>query len=162
MLSGWLVACLCVSPFVIGCGAYYKVRDPASGKVYFTEEIDGAKGGSAKVKDCRTGDPVTILNSEVKEISKEEYRAGVLAMAAPTGKQAPEEAKGAPDGPAIFASQCAGCHGDDAKGGSARGIAGKPAFAVSIVVKAQVGPMSDVKLSPEEVKAVSAYVGCLE
>ena len=37
-------------------------------------------------------------------------------MTAYAGKQTPEEAKVTPDGPALFASQCAACHGDEGKG----------------------------------------------
>lgn len=57
-----------------GCGSYYKISDPGSGKTYYTDEIK-RKGASVQFKDANTGGDVTLQNSEVIEISKEEFRA---------------------------------------------------------------------------------------
>jgi hypothetical protein len=62
-----------------GCTNYYMVTDPHSGNVYYTTEIEEPKGGggAVKLRDERTGNTVTIQNSEVKEISKDEFNVGV-------------------------------------------------------------------------------------
>jgi uncharacterized protein YceK len=86
---GWLIVSLCVGLLVVGCASYYKVTDPQTGKEYYTQEIDNVKGGAVKLMDDRSGSTVTIQNSEVKEISKDEYKAG---LAAPVRKPAPAEA----------------------------------------------------------------------
>jgi hypothetical protein len=86
---GWLVIVLCVGIVVVGCASYYKVTDPQSGKEFYTQEIDNIKGGAVKMKDARTGSIVTLQNSEVKEISKDEYTAGI---AAPVSKPTPASA----------------------------------------------------------------------
>ena|SRR5689334_11605334 len=69
MVSGLIMA-------LLGCSHYYRVTDPASGKTYYTQKIE-EKGGSVKIKDARTMSTVTLHSSEVKEISEEEYEAGV-------------------------------------------------------------------------------------
>ena len=86
---GWLLVSLCVGLLVVGCASYYKVTDPQTGKEYYTQEIDNVKGGAVKLKDARSGSSVTIQNSEVKEISKDAYKAG---LAAPVSKPASAEA----------------------------------------------------------------------
>lgn len=86
---GWLIVSFCIGLFVVGCASYYKVTDPQTGKEYYTQEIDNVRGGAVKLKDARSGSTVTIQNSEVKEISKDEYTAG---LAAPVSKPAPAEA----------------------------------------------------------------------
>jgi hypothetical protein len=60
---------------VLGCGSYYKVVDPATDKTYYTEKIKKINGGAIKLKDANSGAEVTIQNSEVTEINKEEFRA---------------------------------------------------------------------------------------
>jgi uncharacterized protein YceK len=95
--NGWLVVILCVCFVVVGCASYYKVTDPTSGRVYYTKDIDHVKSGAVKLKDARTGSLVTIQNSEVKEISKEEYKAG---LDAPTSKPAPAVAPAPAPSPA--------------------------------------------------------------
>lgn len=77
----WLVLGLCASVLVVGCSSsYYKVTEPQSGKAYYTEKVDNVMGtGAVKVKDARTGSLVTLQNSEVKEISEKEYKAGIAA-----------------------------------------------------------------------------------
>ena len=83
---GWLVVGLCVGLVVVGCASYYKVTDPESGKEYYTQKIDNLRGGAVKVMDARTGSIVTLQNSQVKEISSDEYKAG---LAAPVSQPTP-------------------------------------------------------------------------
>jgi hypothetical protein len=65
-----------------GCGSdYYRVNHPTTDKVYYTKEIDRAKAGAVTFKDERSGNTVSLQSSEVKQISKEEFQAGVSAPA---------------------------------------------------------------------------------
>jgi expansin (peptidoglycan-binding protein) len=66
--------------FLSGClfGSYYEVRDPSSSTTYYTTDIDRAgTSGAVKFKDAKTGTAVTLQNSEVKEISKDEFKKAV-------------------------------------------------------------------------------------
>jgi hypothetical protein len=58
---------------ISACGSYYMVKDPSTGNTYYTEKVNKEKGGAVKFKDANTGGDVTIQNSEVTEIPKEEY-----------------------------------------------------------------------------------------
>jgi len=81
---GWLVVTLSAGLLVTSCSTtYYKVRDPGTGTVYYTEEVERA-GSVAMFKDTRSGAQVTIQNSEIMEISEKDYQAGVSAPAATT------------------------------------------------------------------------------
>lgn len=60
-----------------GCGGYWQVIDPASKNIYYTEEVDQMKGGAVKFIDAKTGSQVTLQNSEVKEVSKDEFKAAL-------------------------------------------------------------------------------------
>jgi len=63
---------------VSGCTTYYMVRDPSSGRTYYTTEIKSVgQGGAVKFKDDKTGAAVTIQSSEVNEIDSDAYRAGL-------------------------------------------------------------------------------------
>jgi len=67
-----------------GCGSsgYYMVRDPGSAAPpYYTSNI-GTSGSAVQFKDARTGNAVTLQNSEVRKISKEEFTQGMTAPAA--------------------------------------------------------------------------------
>ncbi|MEN8211202.1 MAG: YgdI/YgdR family lipoprotein [Thermodesulfobacteriota bacterium] len=55
------------------CGSYYMVKDPSSGKTYYTQDIKDKKEGAVQFKDAATGSEVTIQNSEVTEIEKEVF-----------------------------------------------------------------------------------------
>ena len=59
---------------VAGCSSYYKITDPGSGKIYYSNEIE-KEDGAIEFKDANSESTVTIQNSEVTEISKEEYKA---------------------------------------------------------------------------------------
>ena len=73
---------------ILGCGGYYMVKDPNSGNIYYTDSIDKEKGGAIKFKDAKTDTSVTIQNSEVKKISKKEYKSALEAKEAPETKEA--------------------------------------------------------------------------
>ena len=79
LLTG-LVSCGLIL-VVAGCSSHYRVTDPSSGKTYYTTKIDNAgRAGAVKIKDEKTGSTVTLQSSEVKEISAEEYEAGLKAQ----------------------------------------------------------------------------------
>jgi len=69
LLSAGLLVAACAS-------SYFKVTDPASKNVYYTEKVERAGGGAASFTDARSGAMVTLQNSEVKEINKDEYEKG--------------------------------------------------------------------------------------
>ena len=48
-----------------GCTSYYKVTDPHTGRVYYTEKLKEEQGGAVELKDAHTGVAVTIQNSSV-------------------------------------------------------------------------------------------------
>jgi len=62
---------------VSGCASYYKITDPASGKVYYTEDIDKTGSGTILFKDEVTKSQVTLPTSEVLEITEEQYKANI-------------------------------------------------------------------------------------
>ena len=84
LIRGLMIFALIIA--VAGCSSYYRVTDPASGKTYYTKKVNEAgKAGAVKIKDEKTGSTVTLQSSEVKEISEDEYEAGLKAAApAPT------------------------------------------------------------------------------
>ena len=59
-----------------GCTSYYKVIDPSTNKTYYTTELRRKDNGATTLKDARTGNMVTIQNSEVEPINKEEFESG--------------------------------------------------------------------------------------
>ena len=67
-----LLIFLCLG--ITACGNYYMVKDPSNGNTYYTEKVSKESGGAVKFKDANTGSDVTIQNSEVTEIPKEEYK----------------------------------------------------------------------------------------
>jgi hypothetical protein len=56
-----------------GCTTYYQIRDPESGLVYYADDLDTLKGGAVKFRDARTGNEVTVQDSDIKEIPEEEF-----------------------------------------------------------------------------------------
>ena len=89
MRYGWIVVGLCAGLLVIGCASYYRVTDAQTGKEFYTQKIDTLAGGAVKVMDARTGSIVTLQNSQVKENSEKDYKAG---LAAPVSKPTPTPA----------------------------------------------------------------------
>ena len=58
------------------CGSYYKIADPVTGNIYYSEKVE-REGSAVMFKDVRSGAQVTIQNSEISEISKKDYEAGL-------------------------------------------------------------------------------------
>jgi hypothetical protein len=56
-----------------GCTSYYRVTDPSTGKIYYTTEVRNERGGAVSLKDAGTGDKVTLQNSQVTKVNKEEF-----------------------------------------------------------------------------------------
>jgi hypothetical protein len=91
-LAMWMVLGLVTG--LAGCTTYYKVSDPASGHTYYTTKVKERVGGAIKFEDEKTKNTVTLQSSEVKEISEEEFEAGLIAQLYPQS-QAPAQ-QGAP------------------------------------------------------------------
>jgi hypothetical protein len=64
----------------LGCTTYYKIHDPNTGSTYYSTEIDTEKGGAVTLKDGRTNAQVTIQNSEVMEITVDQYDAAIRTI----------------------------------------------------------------------------------
>lgn len=70
-----IVACSLLV-WAAGCENYYKVTDPTTGKTYYTKNLDQQRSGSASLTDARTGNRVSIQNSEVAKVTKQEFDVG--------------------------------------------------------------------------------------
>jgi hypothetical protein len=63
------------------CTDYYMVKDPTSGKAFYTTSISQKKGQAVVFKDTASGAQVTLQNSQVTEISKDQYKAAIAPPA---------------------------------------------------------------------------------
>ena len=68
------------------------VKDPASGNVYYTTKIKEERGGAIKFEDKKTETSVTLQNSEVKKMSKKEFKSALEAKE-PTAMEGASETK---------------------------------------------------------------------
>lgn len=58
-----------------GCASYYRVTDPNSGRVYYTDDVKrNLQGGAVQFKDAKSGADVTLQASEVLEISSDDFK----------------------------------------------------------------------------------------
>ena len=69
-----------------GCTSYYRVTDPSTDKVYYTTELKKRGSGTVTLRDGRTGSDVTLQNSQVEKISKEQFDSGRFSAPAPAKK----------------------------------------------------------------------------
>jgi hypothetical protein len=67
----------CSVPHVMGMGSYYQVTDLASGKIYFTQQIEHEGRGVIEFMDDTSDAWVSLPASEVKTITEAEYQAGL-------------------------------------------------------------------------------------
>jgi hypothetical protein len=79
MKTKFVRCCLtCAVAFALcGCASYYKVTDPGSGRAYYTDSIDHKGSGTIQFKDENTKQKVTLSNSEVIKITKDQYKANI-------------------------------------------------------------------------------------
>lgn len=69
---------LCIFFGLAACAGYYQVKDPSAGSMYYTRYVDVTSGGAVMFEDARTGSKVTLQDSEIKKISKEEFQKAVM------------------------------------------------------------------------------------
>ena len=84
---------LTIGLLMTACATYYEVKDPTTGKTYYTQEIK-RDGSASMFKDARSGSEVTIQNSEVKEIDGNAFDAGLktpVSKPSPTPSAAPDQ-----------------------------------------------------------------------
>jgi hypothetical protein len=72
------IAIVLATVSLAACAHYYKVTDPASGKVFYTEDVK-RNGSAVEFKDAQTGGVTTLQNSQVQEVDKEAYETAVTA-----------------------------------------------------------------------------------
>ena len=60
---------------VTGCANYYKIVDPVSKNVYYTESIDKKGNGVIQFKDEATENKVTLPQSEIMEVTEDQFMA---------------------------------------------------------------------------------------
>ena len=66
-------ALLAIVLVTAGCTTYDRVTDPASGRMYYTNEITRS-GSAVMFRDAKSGSDVTLQASEVKEISSDDFQ----------------------------------------------------------------------------------------
>ena len=79
------VLALSAAVLIAGCTSYYQIRDPESGYVYYTEDMKSLAGGAVRFTDAQTGNEVTLQDSAVEEISKDEFNIRRYQEPAPAG-----------------------------------------------------------------------------
>jgi hypothetical protein len=73
------IALAAVSVGLAACGStYYLVKDPESGREYYTTKVERSSHGTT-FKDGKSLSTVTLQNSEIIEITKDQYRANTGA-----------------------------------------------------------------------------------
>jgi len=66
-------ALLAIVRVTAGCTTYYRATDPASGRMYYTDEVKRTPQGAVMFKDAKSGADVTLQASEVLKISSDDY-----------------------------------------------------------------------------------------
>ena len=74
MKSIFVALLLAGALFLTGCTTFYEVKEPATGRLYYTSELSQMKSGTVKFKDARTGSQVTLQSSELRQIPEEEFK----------------------------------------------------------------------------------------
>ena len=80
------IAMIAMVAILAGCGSYYKVTDPASKRMYYTEDVYQERSGAVKFKDAKTGAQVTLPASGWSRYpatnSRRQQRSSIRAAAA--------------------------------------------------------------------------------
>lgn len=75
-MNRMLLSAIALMGLCAGCTKYYHVADPSTGKDYYTTEIS-KRDGATSLRDQKSGAKVTIQNSEVTEITQDQYKKAV-------------------------------------------------------------------------------------
>ncbi len=64
-----------------GCGGgYYAITDPTTEKVYYTRKFSQVKrSGAVAFTDAKSGNYVTVQNSEIQRLKSKEYKEAIGA-----------------------------------------------------------------------------------
>jgi hypothetical protein len=62
---------------IAGCTSYYRINDQTSGRIYYTNDYDRADSGAIIFEDAKSRSRVTLQSSEIKEISRADFEAGM-------------------------------------------------------------------------------------
>lgn len=65
----------CSLPTLPGFTSYYAITDPATGRVYYADQLRREERGAVEFPDAASGAWVSLPSAEVREISKDEFRA---------------------------------------------------------------------------------------
>ena len=71
-----LVMLLVMLLALTGC-TYYRITDPTTNKIYYTKKIDERHSGAVTITDAKTKRKVTLQNSDIEKISRDEFIVGV-------------------------------------------------------------------------------------
>jgi hypothetical protein len=63
--------------FATGCTTYYRITDHATGRVYYTTDYDRTGSGAVRFDDAKSRTTVTLQSSEISEISRPDFEAGM-------------------------------------------------------------------------------------
>ncbi len=63
-------------PHIMGLGSYYAVTDPATGLIYYTDNLHREPRGVIEFEDPDSGAVISLAAASVREISEAEYRQG--------------------------------------------------------------------------------------
>ena len=61
---------------VTGCASYYRVTQPGSEHVYYTDKVDRKDSGVVVFKDAATQMEITLPASQIEKITKEQFDTG--------------------------------------------------------------------------------------
>lgn len=68
---------LLVAAVVSGC-AHYQITDPTTGRTYYSADAQRAPySGAVVFTDAKTGETLTLQNTQLKQISREEFERAV-------------------------------------------------------------------------------------
>ncbi|HEY2586409.1 MAG TPA: hypothetical protein VGI81_11650 [Tepidisphaeraceae bacterium] len=80
------IAVVAIAGFASGCASYYKVTDPNTKTIYYTDKYDRQQSGVIVFKDAKTSNEVTLPASQIQKISKEQYDTGRYSETATQAK----------------------------------------------------------------------------
>jgi len=69
-----LLVILIAAGLVGGCSSFYEVTNLSTGTTYYTKKVKRLRDGSVEFRDEESRGTVTISESEIREIDRDEFR----------------------------------------------------------------------------------------